>query len=1386
LTLPCTISAATVDFVQVGVARIDITPDYPIRLTGYAVRKTESEGVEQKLWAKALAIGSDADGPAILVTVDNCGVSALVIDEVAARLKGKAAIPRERLAVCSSHTHSGPCVVGFAPNIFARPIPAGQQAIIERYTKELTDKLEQVALAALADRQPARLDWNEGAVAFARNRRTTGGPVDHALPVLRVSGPDGKVRALLANYACHCTTLGGEFNKVCGDWAGYAQQAIESQFPGAVALVAIGCGADANPYPRGGADGGLSLARQHGEELAAEVKRLLDGHLRPIRQRLKCRIKRFEIPFEPLPTRGQFEERARQDGIVGYHAKRNLERLDRGETLPSALPSIVQTWNFGDQLAMVFLAGEVVVDYSLRLKKEFDVDRLWVNAYANDVPCYIPSRRILQEGGYEAETSLWYYDRPARLSPPVEDMVMSAVHELLPREFLADPKKAEFPPPKTPEEALAAFHTKAGFRIELAAAEPLVVDPVAIDWSADGRLWVVEMRDYPAGLDGHWKPGGRVKVLEDTNGDGQYDKATVFLDELPFPTGITAWGKGVLVCAAPDILYAEDTSGDGKADVVKKLFSGFATENYQARVNSLSLGLDNWIYGANGLIGGHVHGLASGKEINISGRDFRLHPDTGEFEPASGLTQQGRARDDWENWFGCDNSTLLWQYPLPDHYLERNPHIAPPEPRVFVPADPDPNQLFPTSRMLERFNDPGAAGRTTSACGLGIYRAELLGTNYYGNAFICEPVHNLVHRLVLEPAGVTFRGYRAPDEQQHEFLSSKDNWFRPVQARTGPDGALWIVDMYRFVVEHPRWIPPERLARLDVRAGADQGRIYRVVPLGKKAQPIRDLTGLNTPQLAGALNTSNGTERDRVHLEILRRADDAAAATLVELFKTSERPAVRLQALCALAGLRALTPALLEDALHDPWPALRRHAIRLSEPLLKTPHLGAAALQLMHDPDVTVRYQLALSLGAWDDPRAGLALAQLAQTDLAEKWMRAAVLSSASRFPAIILGGVLTTPADAPDRGEMIEQLIATAVGSEDPLDLKRVLELIAPAGGTSAESWRLAALAGLLDALGRQGRDLDSFAASSIPEVRAAMTRIKRALIDARALARDESCEESVRAAAIALLGRDRSEAAGDLELLKKLLARRTPPGLQLRALSALGRTRSPRVPELLLENWSQHPPSLRNAILATLSERDEWIDRLLEAMEKRVIAPTELPPVNRERLLRHKNQTIAKRASALLAVTAAGNRVEAVAAYRSAVGLAGDPSRGQAIFATNCSSCHALNGQGHAVGPDLTAMRAKSPEDFLVAILDPNAAIEPRFINYQIDTRDGRSLLGVVNAESANSLTLVQGGGLEEKILRTDIAEIRASNISLMPEGLEQNMTAQDLADLIAYLRR
>ena len=440
---------------QIGVARIDVTPTVPVRLTGYAARKTPSEGVEQKLGAKALAIGSDREGPALLITLDNCGIAEETYREMAKRLRTHR-IKQDRFTIACSHTHSAPATKNWAPNIFVQDLPAEQQAAIDRYTSELIERLEQVAVDALRDRRPGRLSWSQGTVGFAKNRRVVkdqtavfgdnaGGPVDHALPVLKVTDPDGRIRALVANYACHCTTLGGEFNHACGDWAGYAQEAIERDQAGAVAFITIGCGADANPSPRGGADFGLALAKRHGETLAAEVKRLLALNFTPVTGKLRTEIKEVALPFGSHFSRDQWLARSTNSGIVGYHARKWLARLDRGEKLPAALHYPITAWHFDDDLALIFLPGEVVVDYALRLKRELDDSRLWVTGYANYVPCYIPSRRILAEGGYEAEDSLWYYDRPARISTNAEDIIIRAVREMLPRSFRARPKQAEFP-----------------------------------------------------------------------------------------------------------------------------------------------------------------------------------------------------------------------------------------------------------------------------------------------------------------------------------------------------------------------------------------------------------------------------------------------------------------------------------------------------------------------------------------------------------------------------------------------------------------------------------------------------------------------------------------------------------------------------------------------------------------------------------------------------------------------------------------------------------------------------------------------------------------------------------------------------------------------------
>src|SRR5579864_5834858 len=406
---------ARAQLVPVGVARVDITPDYPVRLHGYLARKAESVGVEEHIWAKSLPFGSDAEGAAVLVTVDSLGVPDAVVTEVAARLKRKAGIARERFAVASSHTHSAPCLTGVATNIFALKLPDDQQARIDRYTRELTDNLEKAALAALDDRQPSTLAWAQGKVDFANNRRTKGGPVDQALPMLRVAGSDGRIRAILVGYACHCTTLDPKDNLISGDWAGYAQRAIERDHPGAMALTVIGCGADANPRERGKRDD----AERHGRAIAEEVNRLLTQSMEPLASAPVGRFKRVRLPFDTLPGREELEK-----------------------------------------LVMVFLAGEVVVDYSLRLKHELDAGRLWVAAYANDLPCYIPSERILREGGYEGGGAMVYYARPTRLRPGIEDLIVGTVHEIVPQEFAAQPKQAErpkaagMPHPLSPQEAL--------------------------------------------------------------------------------------------------------------------------------------------------------------------------------------------------------------------------------------------------------------------------------------------------------------------------------------------------------------------------------------------------------------------------------------------------------------------------------------------------------------------------------------------------------------------------------------------------------------------------------------------------------------------------------------------------------------------------------------------------------------------------------------------------------------------------------------------------------------------------------------------------------------------------------------------------------------------
>lgn len=956
------------------------------------------------------------------------------------------------------------------------------------------------------------------------------------------------------------------------------------------------------------------------------------------------------------------------------------------------------------------------------------------------------------------------------------------------------------PAPKSPEESLACIRVRPGLKVELVAAEPLVRDPINFDWGADGKLWVVEMGDYPLGTDGRGKRGGVVRFLEDTNHDGRYDTSTVFLDGLNFPNGVMPWRKGVLISAAPEIIYAEDTDGDGKADVRRTLFTGFREGNQQHRFNGFEYGLDNWLYGANGDSGGSIRSQATGKSVSISGRDLRFQPDDGALEAVAGQTQYGRHRDDWGNWFGNNNSTWLWHFYLPIHYVARNPHLPVRNTYHVLANYPESTRVFPASRLLQRFNDIGKAGHVTSGCSPIPYRDEAFGADFANSVFICEPVHNLVHREVLEPDGVSFQSHRPPDEKESEFLASTDNWFRPITAKTGPDGALYIADMYRLVIEHPEWIPADTQKVFDVRAGSDKGRIYRVYRDGVRLRAIPQVDQLNTTALVAALDSPNGWQRDTVQRLVVCAGDKQAVNPLERLAAKAKNPKVRLQALCTLDGLHGLSAKMLTAALRDVHPAVREHAVRLSEPLLSNPggapgaktpkDFTEALVRCAEDESVRVRYQLAFSLGEWKDARAAEALVRLALRDGDNEAVQTAVMSSAvPHLRRMLELAMVETKPDAP-ASALLEKLLGLAAAMKDSQALAQPLHSVTEPHNGRYENWQLTALAAFLDALDRGGSSLKQFQAEAQPELRDAISRTESLFAQARA-AVDRVLEgksaltaQADLPAALRLLGRGPSEQERDIDRLAALLSPQFQTGLAESALASLGHLRHRHVAEVLLSGWKTYSPTLRSAVTDALFTRSEWIEAFLKELEDGSIASGQVGADHRRRLLEHSRSAIRDRAAKLFSAVSA-DRKKVIDAYAVVAGMQGNAEKGAALFRQNCASCHRFRNEGTAVGPDLAALTDKSVETLLVAILDPNRAVEARYLGYNGVTKSGRELTGIMAAESPNSITLRAANGIEETVLRNELKTLSASGLSLMPDGMENILKPQDVSDVIAYLK-
>lgn len=435
--------------VSVGVSKVDVTPNMPVLLAGYGGRATEHEGIDTSLWARAMVIGDKK--PVAIVVLDNCGISQIVTDRLVKRL-AKHGLNADQLVVAATHTHNAPTLIGYAPIVWKGRTTKEQDDRVERYTQFVIEKMVQAVVDALAKREPMSLEWALGRATFGGNRRVISSgnwsgfgfqrnaPVDHSLPVLFAKDLKGDVRAVWANYACHCTTVGSR-NRIGGDWAGYANTWIENEFGKAVSLMTIGCGADIGPQP----SGNLAIAENHGKAIAEEAKRLFTQKTIKLTHMPTVVTRRISLPLMKPEPRDYWEKQLKSGGFHHQLAKVMLARLDATGEISDEVNYPLSVWKFGNDLAVVFLAGEVVVDYSVRLKRELDWSRLWINGWANDMPGYIPSRRILLEGGYEADFSQVYYEQPGRYDPSVEDKLVNAVKEMVGLEFRSKPDQEPAP-----------------------------------------------------------------------------------------------------------------------------------------------------------------------------------------------------------------------------------------------------------------------------------------------------------------------------------------------------------------------------------------------------------------------------------------------------------------------------------------------------------------------------------------------------------------------------------------------------------------------------------------------------------------------------------------------------------------------------------------------------------------------------------------------------------------------------------------------------------------------------------------------------------------------------------------------------------------------------
>ncbi|MEN3942947.1 PVC-type heme-binding CxxCH protein [Prosthecobacter sp. SYSU 5D2] len=870
----------------------------------------------------------------------------------------------------------------------------------------------------------------------------------------------------------------------------------------------------------------------------------------------------------------------------------------------------------------------------------------------------------------------------------------------------------------SPEESLKKIQLDGDYEAQLVAAEPLVMDPVEVTWDAEGRLYVADMRDYPLGPEPGEPALSRIQLLTDEDGDGRMDKAVTFADHVDHVQGLLPYNGGLIATTRTQILFLKDTDGDGKADINEPLIKGFNPRHSQLQVSAPRWGPDNKVYFNNGLDSKEIYPVVGSDPANVTRFNFRWDPKTGKIEPTSGYGQYGGAFDDYGRHFFCSNRNPLMFAVMPYEAVMRNPYAGIGQGHEDIAPAGAETRVYPL--MITHTTADAHAGTNTACSGLGVYRGPLM-PELKNNVFVPDPTGQLVTRYKVEPKGASLKATRVGDRT--EFFRSSDEWCRPVNMTTGPDGAMYICDIYRRWIDHARFFPEEFVKNNDMRQGENEGRIWRIVKKGQKVAKVEPAPK-DAGELKAWLKHENAWQRETAQRLLAEQGAAGGGETVVDasrktFFDVLNKPDADAAADAAVIQARATA---ISESPEDAW--MTRAVLSAST------HSAGAVLD------------------------------------------------------AVIRQGKVTQTYSA-QRMETLRSLASAAAAAGHPDDFALALKGVQEQAG-KLTWWKPALLQGLAEGLPKSGgklgaKTLAAFVAKPPAGSEAAATEISALLTLVDEVMSDVKAPLDQRLAVMPLLAQRPWEKAEPV--LRTLLKDGQPTELQTAALAVLKKYGADKASPLVYDLLPTAGPTIRRDLVTLLTSNAKTALALFKRMDQGEFSPALVDVETRWRYQRGTGEM--RDLAVKLFGQASEDRAAVITSYMDSLHLKGNAAKGQQVFSMVCITCHKHGDLGVEVGPPLSDVKAKPPEALLSDILDPNRMVEARWCAYTVETNDGRLLSGLIVAESADNVTLKMMGGLSETIQRSQIKKMVSTDKSLMPPGLEAAITQEQMADLLAFLR-